>query len=171
MTGDHRKAIRIRTASILVMVATMDIEPVDAQGTAISSRDHVRQTETATEPTESATYQNTFYLRIGASLYLPSTTRFGDRNCLSTSPAALYGCGTGGDGIARGTRGDYSMAAVSRSASDTSRHRVCAWKRTYPTVRDSPSKGPPTSFRPMHYSPYRRTCSPLPARSPRTWIS
>ncbi|MCY3713048.1 MAG: outer membrane beta-barrel protein [Gemmatimonadetes bacterium] len=31
-------------------------------------------------------------------------------NCLSTSPAALYGCGTGGDGIARGTRGDFGMA-------------------------------------------------------------
>ena len=111
MTGDHRKVIRIRTVSILVMaLATMDIEPVDAQGTAISSRDHVHQTETATETTESATSQPTFYLRVGASLDLPSTTRFGDRNCLSTSPAALYGCGTGGDGIARGTRGDFGMA-------------------------------------------------------------
>ena len=111
MTGDHRKAIRIRTVSILVMaLATMDIEPVDAQGTAISSRDHVRQTDTATEPTESATYQNTLYLRVGASLDLSSKTRFGDKNCLSTSPAALYGCGTGGNGIARGTRGDFGVA-------------------------------------------------------------
>ncbi len=111
MTGDHRKVIRIRTVSILVMaLATMDIEPVDAQGTAISSRDHVHQTETATETTESATSQPTFYLRVGASLDLPSTTRFGDKNCLSTSPAALYGCGTGGDGIARGTRGDFGLA-------------------------------------------------------------
>ena len=111
MTGDHRKVIRIRTVSILVMaLATMDIEPVDAQGTAISSRDHVHQTETATETTESATSQPTFYHRVGASLDLPSTTRFGDKNCLSTSPAALYGCGTGGDGIARGTRGDFGLA-------------------------------------------------------------
>ncbi|MCY3556701.1 MAG: outer membrane beta-barrel protein [Gemmatimonadetes bacterium] len=88
----------------------MDIEPVDAQGTAISNRDHVRQTETAAEATESATHLTNFYLRVGASLDLSSKTRFGDRNCLSTSPAALFGCGTGGDGIARGTRGDFGMA-------------------------------------------------------------
>ena len=41
---------------------------------------------------------------------MSSKTRFGDRNCLSTSPAALYGCGPGGDGIARGTRGDFGVA-------------------------------------------------------------
>ncbi|MDE2846054.1 MAG: hypothetical protein OXO51_05035 [Gemmatimonadota bacterium] len=68
------------------------------------------QIETAVEASESTTHRTSFYLRAGASLDLPSKTRFGDRNCLSTSPAALYGCGPGGDGIARGTRGDFGVA-------------------------------------------------------------
>ncbi len=69
-----------------------------------------RLTNVATEATESVTHRTNFYLRVGASLDLSSKTRFGDMNCLSTSPAALYGCGTGGDGIARGTRGDFGLA-------------------------------------------------------------
>jgi len=70
----------------------------------------MRLTNDATEAIESAAHRTIFYLRIGASLDLSSKTRFADRNCLSTSPAALYGCGTGGDGVARGTRGDFGMA-------------------------------------------------------------
>ena len=51
--------------------------------------------------------QGAFYLRAGAVLDWPGGTRFGDRNCESTSPAALYGCGEGVDGAALGAAGDF----------------------------------------------------------------
>ena len=38
------------------------------------------------------------YLRAGMGLDRPSETMFADRDCSSASPAALYGCGRGGDG-------------------------------------------------------------------------
>ena len=111
MKVDYWNAIGIKTSVILFTALTIvETKTVGAQGTAVTSRDRVRQTETATEASESATNQTTLYIRVGASLDLPSKTRFGDMNCLSTSPAALYGCGTGGDGIARGTRGDVGLA-------------------------------------------------------------
>ena len=91
-------------------MAALGIKPAGAQTTmdpeSVGAPSHQIDTALPTYVTQ----RTTFYLRAGASLDLPSTTRFGDGNCLSTSPAALYGCGTGGDGIARGTRGDYSMA-------------------------------------------------------------
>ena len=37
-----------------------------------------------------------FYLRAGAGIERAADTRFTDVDCNSTSPAALYGCGTGG---------------------------------------------------------------------------
>ena len=40
------------------------------------------------------------YLRVGLGLDRPAETRFTDRDCSSTSPAALYGCGRGGEGRA-----------------------------------------------------------------------
>ena len=39
-----------------------------------------------------------WYLRAGIGLNRPGKTFFTDRDCSSASPAALYGCGTGGDG-------------------------------------------------------------------------
>ena len=39
-----------------------------------------------------------WYLRAGIGLDRPGKTIFTDRDCSSASPAALYGCGTGGDG-------------------------------------------------------------------------
>lgn len=51
-----------------------------------------------------------FYLRAGAVLDWPSETRFGDRDCESTSPAALYGCGEGVDGAALGAAGGFTRA-------------------------------------------------------------
>ena len=38
-------------------------------------------------------------------------TRFKDKSCSSTSPAALYGCGTGNDGAPRSTLGDFGTMA------------------------------------------------------------
>lgn len=92
------------------IVYATNTSPVIAQAILSPGSSHSRQTKTAAEPTITVTQRTTLYLRVGASLNLSSKTRFGDMNCLSTSPAALYGCGTGGDGIARGTRGDFGMA-------------------------------------------------------------
>ena len=113
MTSDRWITLGIRPFIVLATVmAAMDIKPAVTQTTVISDSEGEPSLliETAVEASESTTHQTSFYLRAGASLDLSSKTRFGDRNCLSTSPAALYGCGTGGDGIARGTRGDFGMA-------------------------------------------------------------
>ncbi len=48
------------------------------------------------------------YLRGGIGLDRPGGTEFTDIDCMSTSPAALYGCGAGGDGAPyRSSRGDF----------------------------------------------------------------
>ena len=48
-----------------------------------------------------------FYLRGGIGLDRPADTVFTDRDCSSSAPAALYGCGTGGDGAPYRSRGGY----------------------------------------------------------------
>ena len=49
-----------------------------------------------------------FYLRGGIGFDRPAETVFTDRDCASTAPAALYGCGLGGDGAPyRSSRGDF----------------------------------------------------------------
>ena len=111
MTSDRWITTGIRTAIVLTsVIATMDIKPAGAQTTTISGGDSARQTETAHPAAGLTEHRNRFYLRVGASLDLSSKTRFGDRDCSSSSPAALYGCGRGDDGIARGTLGDFGMA-------------------------------------------------------------
>ncbi len=51
------------------------------------------------------------YLRVGIGFDLPTETVFRDKvNCASTEPAALYGCGLGGDGAPYRTVGDFSTA-------------------------------------------------------------
>ena len=113
MTRDGWIVTWIRSAIVLAtIVATVDIKPTAAQTivAAGSGGTATLQTDSAQSDSGLTEYRQLFYLRAGASLDLYSNTRFGDRNCLSTSPAALYGCGTGGDGIARGTRGDFGMA-------------------------------------------------------------
>ncbi|MCY4486491.1 MAG: hypothetical protein OXF11_05165 [Deltaproteobacteria bacterium] len=47
-----------------------------------------------------------FYLRGGVGLDRPGGTTFMDEDCSTTTPAALYGCGTGGDGAPYRSRGD-----------------------------------------------------------------
>ena len=53
-----------------------------------------------------------FYLRGGIGLDRPAGTTFTDRNCSSASPAALYGCGRGGDGAPYRSRGGFGTAPV-----------------------------------------------------------
>ena len=50
------------------------------------------------------------YLRVGIGFDLPTETEFRDQNCASTEPAALYGCGLGGDGAPLRSVGDFSTA-------------------------------------------------------------
>ena len=49
-------------------------------------------------PTTGAAVAGDYYLRGGIGLDRPGNTAFTDTDCSSTVPAALYGCGTGGDG-------------------------------------------------------------------------
>ena len=52
------------------------------------------------------------YLRVGAGLEFSERTLFRDENCSSTTPAALYGCGTGNDGAPLRSAGDFGTAAA-----------------------------------------------------------
>ena len=51
-----------------------------------------------------------WYLRAGIGLDRPGKTNFTDRDCSSAAPAALYGCGTGGDGAPYRSVGDFGTA-------------------------------------------------------------
>ena len=51
------------------------------------------------------------YLRAGLGFDRPAETRFMDKDCSSVSPAALYGCGTGGDGAPLRSLGDFGTVA------------------------------------------------------------
>lgn len=53
-----------------------------------------------------------YYLRAGIGFDRPAGTRFTDVDCSSTTPAALYGCGTGGDGAPYRSTGDFGTASV-----------------------------------------------------------
>ena len=48
-----------------------------------------------------------WYLRAGIGFDRPGKTNFTDRDCSSAAPAALYGCGTGGDGAPYRSVGDF----------------------------------------------------------------
>lgn len=48
-----------------------------------------------------------YYIRGGIVLDRSADAKFKDTDCLSVSPAALYGCGKGIDGTPRGSRGDF----------------------------------------------------------------
>ena len=114
MTRDRWIAIGIRTAVTLVSVtAIMYLKPAGAHATVISGSGGTSARQT--EPTQPASglneHRNAFYLRAGVGFDLSSNTRFGDKDCSSTSPAALYGCGRGNNGTSLGTQGDFGTAA------------------------------------------------------------
>lgn len=50
------------------------------------------------------------YLRGGIGLDRPGDTAFTDTDCASIAPAALYGCGTGGDGAPYRSHGNFGTA-------------------------------------------------------------
>ena len=51
------------------------------------------------------------YLRVGIGLTRPADTQFTDADCSSMFPAALYGCGLGGDGAPHRSVGDFGTVA------------------------------------------------------------
>lgn len=53
-----------------------------------------------------------FYVRTGVGLDQVAEAVFTDRDCASASPAALYGCGTGGDGAPHRSVGDFGTAGA-----------------------------------------------------------
>ena len=57
------------------------------------------------------------YVRVGIVAAVGAQTRFTDVDCESVTPAALYGCGAGGDGEPLSTAGEFgSTAALSLGA-------------------------------------------------------
>ena len=55
----------------------------------------------------SAAVAGDYYLRGGIGLDRPGKANFTDVDCSTTAPAALYGCGTGGDGARLRSAGDF----------------------------------------------------------------
>ncbi len=53
-----------------------------------------------------------YYLRGGVGFDLPGGTAFTDVDCLSTTPAVLYGCGVGPDGAPRRSAGRFGTVPV-----------------------------------------------------------
>ena len=53
-----------------------------------------------------------YYLRGGIGLDRPGDTVFTDTDCSTTTPAALYGCGTGGDGAPYRSAGEFGTVPV-----------------------------------------------------------
>ena len=51
------------------------------------------------------------YVRVGLGASLASETQFKDVDCASAMPAALYGCGEGGDGAPLSTTGKFAATA------------------------------------------------------------
>ena len=71
------------------------------------------------------------YLRAGIGFDRPAETRFMDKDCSSVSPAALYGCGTGGDGAALRSLGDFgTVAGVEFGVG----HRLCQVNRIHSEI-------------------------------------
>ena len=53
-----------------------------------------------------------FYVKTGLGLDSAAETAFSDRDCSSMAPAALYGCGRGGDGAPTRSAGDFGTAGA-----------------------------------------------------------
>lgn len=114
MISDRWIAMGIRMAIVLASVmAATHIKSAGAEATVTSDSggDPSSRSETAHTASGLAADRISFYLRAGVNLEQLSKTRFGDSNCTSRSPAALYGCGKGPDGVSRGSSGDFGRTA------------------------------------------------------------
>ena len=102
-----------RTAFVAaIMVAVI---PVITCAQTTDTRGEDASTPTGRTPTppvsDTAAASERFYFVTGVVFDWSEETRFQDRNCASTSPAALYGCGNGLDGTPFGARGDFGTMA------------------------------------------------------------
>ncbi len=92
------------SVSVLIVTATVS-HATSAQTSSLKS-------ETAPARVRATSFaRGDFYILGSAVLDLRATSRFKDKNCSSTAPAALYGCGTGVDGATLGATGDFSRTA------------------------------------------------------------
>ena len=75
------------------------------------------------------------YLRLGAGVQWPETSALKDQRCSSTSPPALFGCGSGDDGRSLGAYGGFDQAPVVDAAIG---YRWTSWLRTEALLHWSP---------------------------------
>ena len=67
------------------------------------------------------------YLRLGAGVQWPQTERLRDQDCSSTTPPALFGCGSGEDGRPLGALGSFRQSPTLDAALG---YRWTPWLRT-----------------------------------------
>ena len=75
------------------------------------------------------------YLRLGAGVQWPESSALRDQRCSSTSPPALFGCGSGDDGRSLGAYGGFDQAPVVDAAIG---YRWTSWLRTEALLNWSP---------------------------------
>ena len=94
-----------------------------------------------------------FYLRAGVSREWSKNSRFTDRECSSTNPAALYGCGEGNDGAPLHSVGDFGTMTgfelgLGRVVSPLARFEAAVeYRPRFSFDGRSNFQGIPTSFR------------------------
>ena len=93
-----RAAIRVLTTASSIAIGQPAVAIEASQ---------IASTDSAASDPATPSVRGALYFRAGAVLDWPGGTRFGDRDCESTDPAALYGCGEGVDGAALGAAGDF----------------------------------------------------------------
>ena len=99
------------TRTAFVAAIMMAVIPVITFAQTTDTRGENASTPTGGTPTppvsDTAADAGRFYFVTGVVFDWSEETRFQDKNCASTSPAALYGCGNGLDGTPFGARGDF----------------------------------------------------------------
>ena len=99
------------TRTAFVAAIMMAVIPVITFAQTTDTRGENASTPTGGTPTppvsDAAADAGRFYFVTGVVFDWSEETRFQDKNCASTSPAALYGCGNGLDGTPFGARGDF----------------------------------------------------------------
>ena len=99
------------TRTAFVAAIMMAAIPVITFAQTTDTRGENASTPTGGTPTppvsDTAADAGRFYFVTGVVFDWSEETRFQDKNCASTSPAALYGCGNGLDGTPFGARGDF----------------------------------------------------------------
>lgn len=79
-------------------------------------RAHIVFTAALTLLTASSLSAADGYLRLGGGVEQSAKTRVRDRDCASTQPPALFGCGQGADSRALGAYGDFGRSSIAELA-------------------------------------------------------